>query len=83
MGHFIALFLAGVLEYTLAALWTRYLVSRAIVKTGLVTFISACLWGFVISQMTILNPIAIVLHAIGCCCGAMLVCWQSPLETIE
>jgi hypothetical protein len=79
----LALFAVGVVEYTLAALWTRVVVTRRAGATALVTFVNVLLWGFVITSLEPGNPGLLVIHGAGCALGAAASCWIGADEVRE
>lgn len=70
----IALFAAGIAEYMLAAYWTRVVVARAVGRTAAVTFVNVMVWGFIVANIKIEEPLLLVIHGAGCALGASLVC---------
>ena len=70
----LALFAVGMVEYGLATLWTRVVVSRQVGATALVTFVNVLLWGFVITSLEPGNPGLLVIHGAGCALGAAVAC---------
>lgn len=85
--NYVILFILGCIEYILAAAWTHYFVSRQVARTGIVTLVSVCLWGFVVSSLGMGDTGLIVAHAIGCATGATGVCaflsWSEKCESVE
>jgi hypothetical protein len=77
----LALFLAGVAEYVLAAYWTHALVTKKVAQTAGVTFLNVMLWGFVVTNLRVSEPRLLVIHGLGCALGAALTCWATkPAE---
>lgn len=70
----LALFVVGVVEYGLAAAWTRVVVSKRALPTAVVTFVNVMLWGFVITNLEPGNPWLLVVHGLGCAIGAAATC---------
>jgi hypothetical protein len=83
----LALFAVGMVEYGLATLWTRVVVSRQAGATALVTFLNVLMWGFVITSLEPGNPGLLVIHGAGCALGAAIACRfggngaELPVET--
>lgn len=71
----LALFAAGVVEYTLAAYWTQIVVSKRVGQTAAVTFMNVMLWGFVVANLKLADVTLLVIHGLGCALGAALTCW--------
>src|SRR5687768_3859204 len=71
----LALFVAGLIEYVLVAYWTHALVTKDVGKTTATTFVNVMLWGFVVTNLRLDEPILLVIHGIGCALGAGLTCW--------
>lgn len=71
----VGLFVAGVLEYALATRWTQALVAGHVGMTGGITFVNVLLWGFVVANLRVGDPLAIVTHGLGCALGAAATVW--------
>lgn len=71
----LALFVAGVVEYGLAALWTQALVAEKATLTAGITFVNVMVWGFVITSLEPGDPWCIVTHGLGCALGAAVTVW--------
>lgn len=71
----VGLFVAGVVEYALAAGWTQALVAGRVGRIGAITFVNVLVWGFVVSNLRVGDPLAIVTHGLGCALGAAATVW--------
>ncbi len=77
---YLLLFVLGAIEYVFAAIWTHLLVTKQAMRLAILTFVSANLWGLVITNVVLGDYGVIAAHALGCAIGAGIVCAYLPKE---
>lgn len=78
---YLLLFVLGAIEYIFAAIWTHLLVTKQAARLAVLTFVSANLWGLVITNVVLGDYGLIAVHALGCAIGAGAVCSYLPRES--
>lgn len=66
------LFLTGVVEYALAAAWTKSVAKKQPALCATLSFTNVMIWGMVVSSITTGSWLPLVAHAAGCALGAAL-----------
>lgn len=77
------LFVLGIIEYGLAALWTQAVVARKSIYVSIITFVNIMLWGYVTSFIATGSLKYLVAHASGCALGAALASRLPPEVVTE
>jgi len=70
----IIVFVAGIVEYLLAVYWTQTVVAKHVKRAAAITFLNVMLWGFVVMNLRLGDPILLIVHAIGCAIGSAIAC---------
>lgn len=66
------LFITGMVEYALAAAWTRSVAKKQPAVCAALSFVNVMIWGMVVSTVASGSWPLLVAHAAGCAVGAAL-----------